>query len=95
MNTSVVFTKNVSTARVGLRGEKIGSYGPDIPIRVSGGGIVEIGSQITIKTWIMNSPSVPPGFEGWYDDKNNFLSGNEEYTFTVTEDVTITAKWMW
>ena len=53
---------------------------------VQGGGLVEVGSQMTVKA-IPQSGCV---FRAWMND-GTMVSADEEYTFTVTEDISLTA----
>ena len=38
-------------------------------------------------------PSVGRAFDGWYDEDDNFVSNDENYSFYLTRDITLTAKW--
>ncbi len=52
---------------------------------LSGGGKYISGDTVTITAG-------SEGFSGWYDASGRWLSGSNPYTFTATEDCTITAR---
>ncbi len=57
--------------------------------KVSGGGSFELGEQVTLTA----SPDKNYSLSGWYIGNKLVYSGLK-YTFTVTEDVTVTAKFV-
>ncbi len=54
----------------------------------TGGGKLAVGTKVTIKA---NAPEKGKVFKGWQDEKGNIVSTDAEYTFTVTEAITLTA----
>lgn len=61
-------------------------------VSLEGGGSYSAGAEITVKTVsaiFVNAGSY--GFDGWYDG-NTKVSGDSAYTFTVTKDLSLTAK---
>lgn len=54
----------------------------------TGGGRLAVGTKVTIKA---NAPEKGKVFKGWQDEKGNIVSTDAEYTFTVTEAITLTA----
>uniref|UniRef100_UPI003A8D6553 InlB B-repeat-containing protein n=1 Tax=Hominenteromicrobium sp. TaxID=3073581 RepID=UPI003A8D6553 len=57
---------------------------------VTGGGTYTDGESVTVTA--TSSDVSLYGFAGWYNDWNEKVSEDKSYTFTVTEDVTLTAK---
>lgn len=55
---------------------------------VSGGGTKTVGSSVTVTA----IPIVSHNFEGWYDGTGDKVSSSASYTFTVTNNITLTAR---
>lgn len=55
---------------------------------VEGAGLFEAFSEVTATA----TPEIDFAFVGWYDAFNNLLSEEEEYTFVLTGNLIITAR---
>lgn len=56
---------------------------------VSGSGTYDYGTRVNLNT----NTIVGYNFLGWYDNNDVLLSSNRSYSFTITCDLTLTAKW--
>lgn len=55
---------------------------------VSGGGLYQIGTEVTVVATTNNGST----FEGWYNNQNVKVSSAASYTFTINDNVRLTAK---
>lgn len=55
---------------------------------VSGGGIYTIGTEVTVVATTSNGST----FDGWYNNQNVKVSSSASYTFTLNDNMTLTAK---
>lgn len=55
---------------------------------VSGGGIYTIGTEVTVTAQTSNGST----FDGWYNNQNVKVSSSASYTFTINDNMTLTAK---
>lgn len=55
---------------------------------VSGAGLYQIGTEVTVEATTSNGST----FAGWFNAQNVQVSANASYTFTINDNVTLTAK---
>lgn len=58
---------------------------------VTGAGLHTIGSQVTISA----SPATGYLFDGWYNQSNVKVSAEREYSFTLTDNIELVAKFVY
>lgn len=58
---------------------------------VTGAGLHTIGSQVTVSA----SPATGYLFDGWYNQSNVKVSSNREYSFTLTDNIELVAKFVY
>lgn len=73
-------TQSSNQARVSLEAQGYGT--------VAGGGIFEIGSNVTITATATNGAT----FSGWFTPQNTLVSSSANYQFTLQDDVALIAK---
>lgn len=73
-------TQSSNQARVDLTAQGYGT--------VAGGGIFEIGSNVTITATATNGAT----FSGWFTPQNVLVSSSASYQFTLQDDVALIAK---
>lgn len=73
-------TQSSNQARVSLEAQGYGT--------VAGGGIFEIGSNVTITATATNGAT----FSGWFTPQNVLVSSSASYQFTLQDDVALIAK---
>lgn len=58
---------------------------------VTGAGLHTIGSQVTVNA----SPATGYLFDGWFNQSNAKVSSNREYSFTLTDNIELVAKFVY
>lgn len=76
-------TQSANQARVNISVQGNGT--------VTGAGLHTIGSQVSVSA----SPATGYLFDGWYNQSNVKVSANREYTFTLTDNIDLVAKFVY
>lgn len=80
VGTSQGVTQSANQARVNITVQGGGT--------VTGAGLYTIGAQVTLNA----TPKTNYLFDGWYNQSNVKVSSNREYSFTLTDNIDLVAK---